>query len=77
MSNEPEPKCQENEGLVKRTPIALLVAAIAVVNAVVIFCAVAALSWQEWVVAVVVTAALAGGTVFTIVEIQRLERNAQ
>jgi hypothetical protein len=77
MSNGLEPKRQENKGVSKRTPIALFVAAIAAINAALLFCAVAPLSWQECVVVVLVTTALAGGTVFTVLEMQRLERNAQ
>ena len=77
MSNELEPKRQENEGVSKRTPIALFVAAIAAIDAALFFCAAAALSWQGCVVVVLVTTALAGGTVFTVLEMQHLERNSQ
>jgi hypothetical protein len=48
------------------------VAVIASTNAAFIFGLVAMLSWQECVAVVLVATALSGGTVFTVLEMQRL-----
>jgi hypothetical protein len=63
---------QGGEGTLHRVPFAPLVAVIAAIDAVLIFVLVAALSWQECVVVVLVATALAGGTAFTVLEMQRL-----
>jgi hypothetical protein len=76
MPNELETTRQGGEGVPKRMPFAPFVAVIAAINAAFIFGLVAALSWQECAVVVLVTTALAGGTAFTVLEMQRLGKEA-
>ena len=75
MPNGLETIRQEGEGTPQRVPFAPLVAVIAAIDAAFIFALVAALSWQERVVVVLVATALAGGTAFTVLEMQRLGKN--
>jgi hypothetical protein len=72
MPNGLETIRQGGEGAPQRVPFAPLLAVIAAIDAAFILALVAALSWQECVVVVLVTTALAGGTAFTALEMQRL-----
>jgi hypothetical protein len=66
---------QRGEGAPKRIPVALLVAVIAAIDAAFLFSLAAMLSWQGFVVVVLVTTVLAGGAVFTALEMRRLEKH--
>lgn len=66
---------QRGEGARKRIPVAPFVAVIAAVDAAFLFSLAARLSWQELVVVVLVTTVLAGGAVFTALEMRRLEKH--
>lgn len=68
---------QGGEGVPKQMPFAPFAAGIAAINAAFIFGLAAALSWQECAVVVLVATALAGGTVFTVLEMQRLGKEGQ
>jgi hypothetical protein len=77
MPNELRKTRQGGEGVPKRMPFAPFAAGIAAINAAFIFGLAAALSWQECAVVVLVATALAGGTVFTVLEMQRLGKEGQ
>lgn len=56
----------------KRLPLAPFLAVIVAANTAFLFSLVAMLSWQKCVDVVLVVTALAGGAVFTVLELQRL-----
>lgn len=62
---------QEGEGVVKRVPFAPFMA-IAAATTALIFGLVAMLSWEECLMVVLGAAVLAGGVLFTALEMQRL-----
>ena len=61
----------------KRVPYAPLLAAVAATNVAFIFGLVATLSWEQCLVVVLAAGALAGGTVFTVLEMQRLGKEGR
>jgi hypothetical protein len=63
---------QANEGAPRGRTFAPFAAVIAATEVAFIFGLVTRLSWQECALVVLVTATLAGGLVFTVVEMQRL-----
>jgi len=66
---------RDSEGVPKRAPVAPFVAIIAATTAF-IFGLVAMLSWQECLIVVLAAAALAGGALFTVLEMQRLGKES-
>ena len=58
--------------MLQRMPLATFFAVLGVAEAAFLLGLVAMLSWQEWVLVILVTTALAGGTVFTVLEMRRL-----
>jgi hypothetical protein len=61
----------------RRMPFGPFVTVIAATETAFLFGLVAMLSWQESVVAILVATALAGGSAFTVWELQRLERESR
>ena len=68
---------QVREGVPMRVPFAAFMAAIAAATIALIFGLGAMLSWQACLVVVLGAAALAGGSVFTVSEMQRLGKRGQ
>ena len=69
-----EARRRESEGVPKRVPFAPFMA-IAAATTAFIFGLVAMLSWQECLMVVLAAAALAGGALFTVLEMQRLGKD--
>lgn len=76
MSQALETTRRESEAVPKRVPFVALVA-IAAATTAFIFGLVAMLSWQECLMAVLAAAGLAGGALFTIMEMQRLGKESR
>jgi hypothetical protein len=68
---------QVGSGVPKRVPFAAFMAAIAAMTIALVFALGAMLSWQECLVVVLGAAALAGGAVFTVWEMQRLGKRGR
>jgi MFS superfamily sulfate permease-like transporter len=76
MPNTLEAAPQEAKGKRKLVPLAPFMGVVAA-TAAFIFSLIAGLNWQERLVVVIAAAALAVGTVFTVLEILRLGRAAK
>jgi len=75
MSQALETARRESEGVRKRVPFVPLMA-IAAATTAFIFGLVAMLSWQECLMVVLAAAALAGGALFTVMEMRRLGKES-
>jgi hypothetical protein len=77
MTHGLETTPQGFDKVTKRVPFAPLLAAVAATNVAFIFGLVATLSWQQCLVVVLAAGALAGGTVFTVLEMHRLGKEGE
>ena len=74
MSQTLEATRREGEAAQKRVPFVPFMAITVAANAAFIFGLLAMLSWQECLLVVFAAAALTGGAVFTVLEMQRLAK---
>jgi hypothetical protein len=77
MTHSLETTRLEGEVVPKWLPFAPFMAITAAANTALIFGLVAMLSWQECLTVVLAAAALAGGALFTVLEMQRLGKEGQ